>query len=106
MMRRTWMATVVAVALVPGTGLAHSEGQVLDRPFEPRAQIAVNDRWGRFSVVVSPTLVEYPRASAAALAESARYCRGIGKSAPQDFTYVRRHSQHVLDAWEFGGRCR
>lgn len=105
MLKRMTLALAFGLGAPPYAALAHSEGQTMHTPFQPQAQIAVNDRWGRFSIVVHPNLVEYPRASSAALAESARYCQSIGKSAPAAFRYVRRHSDHVLDGWEFGGRC-
>jgi hypothetical protein len=91
--------------LLPQSGAAHSVEQVLNNPIAPRAQLAASSRWGHFAVVVSPNLVEYERAGAAALAETARYCQSIGKSAPVQFSYVRRYSTYVLDGWEFGGTC-
>lgn len=106
MMRNMLCAAALAAVLLPGLAAAHAPVEIVANPIQPRAQIARTTASGAFSVVVAPNLVEYARAGAAALAESARYCQSIGKTAPAEFGRVRRYSDLVLEGWEFRGRCR
>lgn len=109
MMKRVVTSVVLAAfgaVAVPAAGIAHSADAVMQASGSPQAEFAVTTDQGKFVVVVTPNLVNYTKASAAALAEVARYCQSIGRTAPARFGYVHRYSDFALDGWEFGGACK
>lgn len=104
-MRKCLLVPALVLGVLPQLAVAHSAAEVFANPFTPRAQMAETSGNGAFTVVVAPNLTDMKAAEAAARAESARFCQSIGMSAPDTFRYHNLHSDHVLDAWEFGGRC-
>ena len=99
------LGLAMALTLAPGMGLAHSDRAILANPWGPHTEFAVTTAGGDFVLVVAPNLVEYAEARAAAVAESARFCQSLGKTAPAEFGHISRYSDTVLDGWEFAGRC-
>lgn len=105
MTKRALIGAVALCAAASGAA-AHSSSEILSNPWQPRTEFATTTAAGNFVLVVAPNLVDYTRARAAALAESARYCQSIGKAAPAKFGRIDRYSDIVLDGWEFAGKCQ
>ncbi|RVT83954.1 hypothetical protein DXV76_09590 [Rhodobacteraceae bacterium CCMM004] len=111
MIRGRLAAAALSAVLAAAPAAAHGDRPWGDGhhhggwPGTPQAHLVVYTPKGGFTVLVTPNLVGYERALAAAAPVAAGFCASRPGDGPAVVTDIDRYSELRLAAWAFSGHC-